>query len=55
MKQDEILLKKRRAPAVVAHWEEALTSMHLPVLTQIEMVFHKNSFGGSLKTYSSGF
>jgi len=30
-------------------------STHLPVLTQIEMVFYKNSFGGSLKTYSSGF
>ena len=30
-------------------------SMHLPVLTQIEMVFYENCFGVSLTTYSSVF
>ena len=46
--------KNGRAPAVTARPEEAFTT-HLPVLTQIEMVFHENSFGASLTPYSSGF
>ena len=46
--------KSGRAPAVTVRPEEAFTT-DLPVLTQIEMVFHENSFGALLTPYSSGF
>ena len=39
--------KTGRTPAVTARQEKAFTT-HLPVLTQIEIVFHGNSFGASL-------